>query len=121
MANVYPLAQTVPTDTATVIVETSNPDNPEFDTNNGTMQIPLEDGSVEISFEPPRKPKKDTGFDDNLAEELSDVELSALAEKLLQGIATDEQSRDAWLQNLSAGIDLLGLELKTPRGASVAG
>ena len=92
-----------------------------FDEGTDTTQIPLPDGTVEISFGAPPKPKKDTAFDSNLAEELSESELSAIAERLLLGITNDDQSRETWLQNMSDGISLLGLEVKTPRGASASG
>lgn len=86
------------------------------------QQFETEDGSVVVSFDPPRPERHDSGsFDDNLAELMSDADLSAISEKLLAGIQADEQSRDAWLQNMAAGISLLGLEVKTPTGASVAG
>ena len=103
----------------TVITEGDGP--PQFDQETGTTQIELPDGAVTISFEPPVQPKKDSKFDDNLAEKLNESELSVIAEKLLQGIELDNQSRSAWLENMSSGISLLGLEIKNPRGAAASG
>ena len=129
MSNVYPLdlkqnyrqAAPEPKPGADITVVTDNPDIAQFDPESGTLQIPLEDGSVQVSFGEPTKPKKDTDFDDNLAEELTDAELSTIAEKLLLGIDQDLQSRSQWLENMSGGISLLGLEIKNPRGAATSG
>jgi hypothetical protein len=92
-----------------------------FDQDTNTTQIALEDGDVVISFGPPQKPKGKADFDSNLADYLLESELSTLAERLLLGIESDMQSRAAWLENMSNGISLLGLEIKQPRGATVAG
>jgi hypothetical protein len=108
---------------ADVIVSMNgNDSNVEFDQVSNTTQISLPDGSVSISLGPPEPPKKKTkGFDENLAESLTESELSVICEKLLLGIENDSQSRAAWLENMSNGISLLGLETKQPRGATVAG
>jgi hypothetical protein len=37
------------------------------------------------------------------------------------GIEQDMQTRSAWLENMSNGISLLGLEIKNPRGAAASG
>lgn len=129
MSNVYPLdvEQTYrqpapqPVAGADIIVTAEGTDAPQFDTETGTTQIPLPDGAVQISFGPPSVPKKDSEFDDNLAEHLDDPELSAIVERLLAGIDQDSQSRAAWLENMSQGIALLGLEVKQPRGAAASG
>lgn len=114
MANVFPLHSggeiTVETDEA-----------PDFDSATGTTQIPLADGTVEIRLGEPKSPKKTNDFGDNLAEDLTESELSVIAERLLLGIEQDMQTRSAWLENMSAGISLLGLEIKNPRGAAASG
>lgn len=96
------------------------PDAPQFDPSTGTTQIPLEDGAIVIAMGPPTPPKRDTKFDDNLADHLSESDLNSIAEKLLMGIDQDEQSRSAWLENMSSGISLLGLEIKAPTGGTAA-
>lgn len=106
---------------ADITVVSDDPNVVDFDQSTNTTQIALPDGSVTISFGPPALPRKASKFHDNLAEGLTESELSTVTEKLLLGIDSDIQSRAAWLQNVSDGISLLGLELKTPRGASVAG
>ena len=108
---------------ADIVVSMNGNDNlVSFDQETNTTQIALPDGSVSISMGPPVKPKKDSKkFDSNLAEHLLESELSTICEKLLLGIESDSQSRASWLENMSSGISLLGLEVKQPRGASVAG
>jgi len=105
-----------------VVVLTDSPDDFQFDPETNTTQIALPDGSVSIQLgPPPNKPKKEADFDDNLAEHLTESELSTITEKLLLGIESDSQSRASWLEHMSNGISLLGLEVKQPRGATVAG
>lgn len=104
-----------------VTVVSDNPSIVNFDATSNTTQIALPDGSVSISLGAPTLPKRSNKFNDNLAEDLTESELSTIAEKLLLGIASDEQSRASWLENVSNSISLLGLEIKQPRGASVAG
>lgn len=106
---------------ADIAVITDDPKLVDFDENSNTTQIKLPDGDITISMGPPKLPQKESKFNDNLAEHLSESVLSTISEKLLLGIDSDIQSRASWLQNVSDGISLLGLELKTPRGASVAG
>lgn len=103
-----------------VLVVAEGDVTPAFDAETGTTQIELDDGNVVVAFGPPTPEDREAGFDDNLADYLSLHEQSAIAEKLLQGIELDNQSRSAWLENMSAGISLLGLEVKNPRGATAA-
>jgi hypothetical protein len=119
----YRYPQPAPFDGAEATVEIEGIDGPQFDQDTGTLQIPQDDGSLVISFEPPQPERPQTAnFDDNLAEEgyLDSAELSAIGERLLRGISADEQSRSEWLSNMEDGLSLLGLEVKIPRGASAA-
>lgn len=104
-----------------VIVTTSDPEVVSFNQESNTTQIALPDGSISISMGPPTTAPKDVKFNSNLAEHLTESEMSTIAEKLLLGIDSDMQSRASWLENVSNGISLLGLEIKQPRGATVAG
>lgn len=116
MANVYPLHPGVE------ISVSGDTDDLGFDETSGTTSIPLADGSVEVSIGPPAPKRKQTkDFDDNLAEELGEDVLSGIAERLLDGIAQDVQTRSEWLENMSNGISLLGLQVKNPKGAASAG
>lgn len=111
-------------DGGSAIVTIDNPDarDPIYDEDSGTLQTPLDDGSVEISFgAAPRVERKDAKFEDNLAEDLDEAALGVICERLLQGIEQDLQSRLEWLTNMQAGISLLGLQVKVPRGAAASG
>ena len=129
-SNVYPIdiAGTVrkpvnePDQGGADIIVFADGQSPTFDPNTNTTQVDLPDGTVEISVGPPEPEKKSSeDFNENLAELLSESELSTIAEKLLMGIDQDIQSRSAWMENMSNGISLLGLELKNPRGAAASG
>ena len=130
MSNIFPLdtGQNYRKDSLTPVVQGADitviaeGDNvPSFDPETNTTQIALPDGEVQISFGPPQVARKSADFECNLAEDLNDSELSTIAEKLLMGIEQDSQTRSAWLENMSSGISLLGLEVKTPRGAAASG
>lgn len=127
MANAFPdLGQNYriqdtgnPVDMPEVTVITDGDENP-FDPKSGTMHIPAADGSVEIIFGDMGPDKKSKDFNENLAELLSDSDLSAIAEKLMLGIEQDNQSRQPWLENMANAIGLLGLQIKTPAGAAAS-
>ncbi len=59
-------------------------------------------------------------FDDNLADQIDDGELSQWAEMLLEGIDADEQSRSEWMATRRRGLELLGLKIEDPK-ADVSG
>lgn len=88
-----------------------------FDGN--VMQIDHGDGSVTIDFSPD-KPKS-TGEQNenehfaNLADDLSEEELSRISNDLMEGVASDITSRADWIQTRARGIELLGVKLKNPR------
>lgn len=105
----------------TVIADGGSDVTDQYDPESGTIQIPTEDGSVDIVFGAgPAPPKKSERFSENIAELLSESELSQITEKLLLGIEQDEQSRMPWLENMSNAIGLLGLQIKTPAGAAAS-
>ena len=85
----------------------------------GVLEIPLEDGSFEIDFDPKPEPKKDLKFDDNLAEHMGEIELGRIASNLLEGINQDDRDRSEWLQERSDGLPLLGLKVEKPGSGSV--
>ena len=123
MSNVYPLdlGRHIASEGTTITVEADGDDVPSFHEATGTTQVALPDGEVQISFGPPESKRKSNDFDDNLAEDLSEAELSLIAERLLMGIEQDSQTRSGWLENMSNAISLLGLEIKNPRGAAASG
>ena len=73
----------------------------------------LEDGGVEIDFDP----TADVGgleaeFDSNLAEVLEDDELRTVALDLVAKFDADKRSRSDWEQTYEQGLDQLGLEIE---------
>lgn len=117
----YRVPPPAPFNGAEMTVVVQGDDSPQFDPDTGTTQVQLPDGDLVVSFEPPSPEiPSDVNFDDNLADYLDGSELSAIGERLLRGIEADETSRADWLQIVTDGIGLLGLEVKIPRGASAA-
>lgn len=102
---------------ADIIVHSGDPDAVRVDEKTGAIEIPLPDGSVMIDLGG-KDDDAENGddFSANLAEVLGDAELNLMAEDLLRGIQSDDESRSSWLQTRAAGIDILGLKLEQPRG-----
>lgn len=74
-----------------------------------------EDGGVTIAAPAVhRRPEKTTPatFNDNLAKSMNDGDLAQLASEIREGIESDLRSRDKFVQNLTTGVDLLGLEIR---------
>lgn len=90
------------------------------------LVINHDDGSVTVSID--GRPIKIGGDDDeknddwfrNLVDEISQSDLSMVAESLLRGVDDDLQSRMDWVENRSQGLRLLGLKVELPglEGAS---
>jgi hypothetical protein len=102
------------------------PGSPQaFEDEDGFIKIPLPDGTMEVYFRDPDavddEPEEETGFEENLAEKIDGMELTRIAEMLLEGIDQDSQSRDEWLSAREEGIDLLGLKLERPRAGPGGG
>jgi hypothetical protein len=74
----------------------------------------LDDGGVEIDFEPELEPE-DAPFDANLALYMDDMDLNTLGETLLSGVEEDRQSRGDWEATMSEGIKLMGLKIEDRR------
>ena len=56
--------------------------------------------------------KGELEFYDNLVSKLSEDELSALADLVIEGFHQDEQSRSEWTDMIERGLDLLGTKLE---------
>lgn len=88
----------------------------ETDPTKPVVGIELPDGSVTISFGAVSSTSAEDGdHDDNLADKLTEAQLSAIAEDLMQGIEEDIRSRQEWLQQRADGLELLGLKVDGPR------
>ena len=83
--------------------------------------IETEDGGVIINIGPPKKPKGDLKFDDNLAETLPDSTLGQLGDNLLELIEQDNQSRREWLDTRARGIEIMGLKIEAMRSSGPDG
>jgi hypothetical protein len=72
----------------------------------------LDDGGVEIDFEPEVERPEDAPFDANLALYMDDMDMNSLGEMLLSGVEEDKQSRGDWEATMSEGIKLMGLKIE---------
>lgn len=81
----------------------------------------LDDGGVEIDFDPDLDVPEEIAHDANLALYMDDMDLNGLGETLLSGVEEDRNSRGEWEATMSEGIKLMGLKMEdrtTPfRGA----
>ncbi len=84
------------------------------------VEIELPDGSISIFMgaESANDDGGDKRFDANIADQISQDELGRIAEQLLDGILTDNDSRKEWLDNRAEGIKLLGLKIEALRSTS---
>jgi hypothetical protein len=72
----------------------------------------LDDGGVEIDFEPEEDVEEEATHDSNLALYMDDMDLTGLGEMLLSGVEEDRQSRAEWETTMSEGIKLMGLKIE---------
>jgi hypothetical protein len=72
--------------------------------------VTLEDGSMEITIVPGKE--KNDKFNDNLAEELDEGQLTELSGDLLGEFDADVASRKDWLTTYVDGLELLGLKVE---------
>lgn len=99
-----------------------NGDKETLDGAGNVIKIDHADGSVTVSIngKPIREAVSDSpkGWYENIAEDLDDATLNALAEDLMRGISDDIQSRSEWLETQAEGIKLLGLTIESVPSAS---
>lgn len=73
--------------------------------------IELDDGGVEITFEPePEGGLAAAPFDANLAEYIDERDLSLIAKELIDDIDSDLRSREEWADTYVKGLDILGFK-----------
>jgi len=97
----------LPLDAADIEIDDAGPamlDGAEF--------TELDDGGVEIDFEPESDLPEIAPFDANLALYMKDMDLNTLGETLLSGVEEDKQSRGDWEATMSEGIKLMGLKIE---------
>ena len=102
-----------PAEAMTLLVEGQNAGLPQINAD-GSMQLELPDGSLHIDLNPAPERDEDS-FAENLAEILEDGELDLLSSEIMEGIDADKNSRTEWLEQVTKGIDLLGLKVESPR------
>ncbi len=86
-------------ETGQLEVEIVNPD-----------MVTLDDGSMEITIVPDAEGVGTGAFDENLAENMEDDQLSAVADELLGNIDSDLESRKEWADTFVRGLDVLGFK-----------
>ena len=96
-----------------VLVSSDSGDTPQLDAD-GTMTIPLPDGSLTIDLDP-KLDKEEDEFNSNLAEFIEEAELDKIGGDLVEGIEVDKRSRQEWMAQMERGMDILGLRLEMPR------
>jgi len=75
------------------------------------IEIEIEDPeSVTVEIIPDEKEKED--FDENLAEGMTEGDLSALSGELVGHYTMDEDARKDWIDAYAEGIDLLGMKVE---------
>lgn len=72
----------------------------------------MDDGGVEIDFDPDVDEEEEILHDSNLALHMDDMDLNGLGEMLLSGVEEDKQSRAEWETTMSEGIKLMGLKIE---------
>ena len=80
--------------------------------------IELDDGSVVVNFQPKESPLKNPEFYANLAEELPEEILDALATEYLEFIDVDQESRKQRDKQYEEGLRRTGLGKDAPGGAT---
>jgi hypothetical protein len=89
----------------------------------GTWEEDQADGGVLIHYRNPRpaqeRPKDE--HESNLADELDDDVLNAIAIDLIEAIEEDDRSRAEWLATRAKAIDFLALKIESPRGSAGSG
>ncbi len=86
-------------DTEQLEIEIVNPD-----------MVTLDDGSMEVTIMPGAEDIGTGAFDENLAENMKDDELSIVADELLGNIDSDLDSRKEWADTFVKGLDVLGFK-----------
>ena len=96
----------------------------KLDDKGNVIEIQYPDGSIAISLDgsplEASEKKKDSGWFDNLVDEIPEGELSTISENLLRDIETDLESRKDWIDDRAQGIKLLGLRIEVPGVSSGA-
>ena len=104
----------------------STPEEQEFLENVELVQSPDEEGFVMMEdgsavLEEDMVETLESGFDDNLAEFLSETELNKIAKDLVAGIDADRSSREDWEKTYKDGLKYLGMKFDEDRSEPFEG
>ena len=94
------------------------------DANEPVEEVGIEraDGALVIYLDGRRPRKESTSssqkHDVNLAEHIDPKELARICDELLNGIDSDRQSRQEWLERRASGLKHLALKIENPRSPS---
>ena len=72
--------------------------------------VTLDDGSMEVTIVPDAKGAGTGAFDENIAENMEEDQLAAVADELLGNIDSDLESRKEWADTFVKGLDVLGFK-----------
>tara|TARA_Y100001937_G_scaffold127209_1_gene198770 strand:+ start:709 stop:3036 length:2328 start_codon:yes stop_codon:yes gene_type:complete len=72
--------------------------------------VTLDDGSMEVTIIPDAKGAGTGAFDENIAENMEEDQLAAVADELLGNIDSDLESRKEWADTFVKGLDVLGFK-----------
>ena len=72
--------------------------------------VTLDDGSMEVTIVPDAEGVSTGAFDENIAENMDDDQLAAVADELLGNIDSDLESRKEWADTFVRGLDVLGFK-----------
>ena len=93
-------------------------DQPEMDIDGNVLRIDHGDGSISVSLDgrPIQSSKKDKneGWHANLADDMDENALSAIANQIIKGVEEDIESRKEWIEDRAQGLRLLGLKIEIP-------
>ena len=107
-------------------LEATTPEDQEFIENLDLVKpkdeegfVMMEDGSAVL--EEDMVETLESGFDDNLAEFLSETELNKIAKDLVAGIDADRSSREDWEKTYQDGLKYLGMKFDEDRSEPFEG
>jgi hypothetical protein len=105
-------------DTIVVMDADDAADQPEMDIDGNVLRIDHGDGSISVSLDgrPIQSSKKDKneGWHANLADDMDENALSAIANQIIKGVEEDIESRKEWIEDRAQGLRLLGLKIEIP-------
>ena len=98
-----PVEGTIEQGAEEITVAIENPDS---------VAIETDDGGMIIDFDPDSSPMGMEDFNSNLAEFMSDTDLSEMGADLVSQFEADKDSRSEWEESYVKGLDQLGLKIE---------